>query len=116
TPKKGRFNVTEKGGLVEDDYFDWKIAIPYVVLTLLNVVGLGMGIWRLLTGPENEYLTVVITMLWVFYNLIILGGAIAVAAEVRQVRRSHRVAAALPISLQNEAGKRYSAVLDNFSM
>src|SRR5690625_1526596 len=116
TPKKGRFNVTEKGGLVEDDYFDWKIAIPYVVLTLLNVVGLGMGIWRLFTGPENEYLTVVITMLWVFYNLIILGGAIAVAVEGRQVVHRHRLARSWPISLQNEAGKRYSAILDNFSM
>jgi cellulose synthase (UDP-forming) len=29
-PKLGTFNVTAKGGLVPESYFDWKIARPYL--------------------------------------------------------------------------------------
>lgn len=31
--------------------------------------------------PENEILTVWVSIIWVFYNLIILGGAVAVSVE-----------------------------------
>lgn len=114
-PSKGKFNVTAKGGLVERQYFDWTISHPYVLLALANVVGLGFGIWRLFTGPSHEIITVLITMLWVFYNLIILGGAVAVAAEVRQVRQTHRVPASLPAFVQSEDGHILPAVLTDYS-
>ncbi len=38
-------------------------------------------------------------MVWVFYNLIILGGAVAVSVESKQVRRSHRVEMTMPQQL-----------------
>ena len=114
-PKKGSFNVTAKGGLVEKQYFDWDISHPYVILALLNIAGLGFGIWRLMTGPSDEIITVLITMAWVVYNLAILGGAIAVAAEERQVRKSHRVPAALPAMVQCSSGHLLPAVLSDFS-
>jgi cellulose synthase (UDP-forming) len=31
-PKLGKFNVTTKGGQIEEDYFDLNIAWPYIVL------------------------------------------------------------------------------------
>ena len=79
-PHKGKFNVTEKGGLVAKDYFDWRIAIPYIILIGFNLLGAGFGIYRLLTGPDHEIGTVIINMIWVTYNLLILGGSIAVAS------------------------------------
>lgn len=115
TPNKGSFNVTAKGGLIEHEYFDWKMAKPYVFLALLNFLGLPFGIWRLWTGPESEQATVIITMLWVVYNLIILGGAMGVAAEVRQIRNSHRVTTSLPADVIDENGYMYTGLLTDYS-
>lgn len=115
SPQKGRFNVTEKGGLIAKEYFDWKMAKPYVILALLNFLGLGFGVWRLWTGPVNEQATVIITMLWVMYNLIVLGGAVGVAAEVRQVRHSHRITTGLPADILDANGYMHSGILTDYS-
>src|SRR5690606_9237251 len=114
-PLKGKFNVTAKGGLMEKGFFDWHISRPYLVLVVLNLAGMVAGVWRLLTGPSGETLTVVISMLWLTYNLIILGAAVAVAAEVRQVRRSHRVPVALPVALRLPGGQMYPGTLTDYS-
>lgn len=114
-PSKGAFNVTAKGGLIKDPYFDWKMATPYVVLAAANVTGLGFGIWRLWTGPAAEVGTVILTMVWTLYNLVLLGGAIAVAAETRQVRRSHRVPASMPAELEAENGDVFPGIMTDFS-
>lgn len=49
------------------------------------------------------------------YNLIILGGAIAVAAEVKQVRKNHRVPSALPGLIQLSNGHVLPIILSDFS-
>ncbi|MDD5613085.1 MAG: UDP-forming cellulose synthase catalytic subunit, partial [Gallionella sp.] len=46
-PKKGKFDVTAKGGYIERGFFDWKIGMPYVVLFLLNAFGLAAGFLRM---------------------------------------------------------------------
>lgn len=115
SPNKGSFNVTAKGGLIEQGYFDWKIAKPYVFLASLNMLGIGFGLWRLWTGPVDEQATVLITMLWVVYNLIILGGAVGVAAEVRQIRKNHRITTHLPCDVIDAKGYMHSAVLTDYS-
>lgn len=114
-PTKGTFNVTGKGGLVQDEYYDWNISSPYVLLASANFIGLGFGVWRIFTGPTYEVATVLITMLWAIYNLIILGGALAVAAETRQIRNTHRVTTSLPASLKLRGGQTYPCVLADFS-
>ena len=103
-PHKGKFNVTAKGGLVEEEYVDWVISRPYIFLVLLNLVGVAVGIWRYFYGPPTEMLTVVVSMVWVFYNLIVLGGAVAVSVESKQVRRSHRVEMTMPAAIAREDG------------
>lgn len=114
-PKKGRFNVTEKGGLIKKNYFDWTISLPYLLLIGLNFIGAGFGVWRLFNGPANEITTVLITMAWVIANLIILGGALAVASETRQVRITHRVNALLPCRLSFSNGQVYAGYLLDYS-
>src|SRR5262249_61083187 len=47
-PHRGKFNVTAKGGLVERDFFDWRISTPYLVLVVLNIGGALLAIPRLL--------------------------------------------------------------------
>lgn len=114
-PKKGKFNVTAKGGLMTENQFDWRIAQPYLVLALLNVVGLGFAVWRLIYGPANEIGTTLVSSLWVIYNLLIVGAAVAIAAEVRQVRETHRVQARLPVAIRLENGHFYPGMLVDYS-
>lgn len=114
-PKIGTFNVTAKGGLVEEEYVDWVISRPYLYLVILNLVGVAVGIWRHFTGPADEVLTVWVSIVWVFYNLIILGGAVAVSVESKQVRRSHRVEMSMPAAIAREDGHLFSCTLQDFS-
>lgn len=115
SPKHGKFNVTEKGGVQATDRFDWKVASPYLVLAALNMAGLACAAWRYATGPLDERGTVIVSVLWVLYNLLIIGGAMAVAAEVRQVRRAHRVAARMPAAVELPGGRRVCATLLDYS-
>ncbi len=114
-PRKGAFNVTAKGGLIEDDQFDWKMAKPFLILTALNLIGVLFGFCRLLWGASDERLTVLISLCWVLYNLILLGGALAVAAEVRQIRRAHRVELRLDAGIRLPSGHAYPCTLLNYS-
>jgi PilZ domain. len=107
--------VTAKGGLVKEEYVDWVISRPYLWLVILNLIGVGVGIWRHFTGPANEILTVWVSIVWVFYNLIILGGAVAVSVESKQVRRSHRVEMRMPAAIAREDGHLFSCTLHDFS-
>src|SRR5229473_110293 len=45
-PKRGKFNVTEKGGLLPTDYFDYKIVRPHLIICFLLVFGLLVGASR----------------------------------------------------------------------
>lgn len=114
-PKKGKFNVTEKGGLINDNYFDWGIGRPYLFLVVLNVIGIGFGFWRILYGPNYEVLTVLMNVLWTLYNLMILGGALAVITESQQIRKSHRVDFKMPVMIKTENGYLYEATMLDYS-
>ncbi|EEQ00183.1 Cellulose synthase catalytic subunit [UDP-forming] [Yersinia ruckeri ATCC 29473] len=114
-PRKGKFNVTAKGGLVEEQHVDWVITRPYMALVLLNLAGLIAGLWRLGNGPTNEIMTVVISLVWVIYNMTILGGAVAVAVEAKQVRQSHRVEIAMPAAIARNDGHLFACTLRDYS-
>lgn len=115
-PNAGRFNVTVKGGLIKQDFFDWTISKPYLVLVALNFIGLGIGLLRLVYLNTFEMATVSLNLIWTVYNLLILGAAIGVAAETRQVRVSHRVSAKLLAALQFSDGSRTMCHTENYSM
>ena len=115
SPGRGRFNVTEKGNTQAIDHFDWRVARPYLLLALLNVIGLGFAMWRFVHGPADEQVTVIVSSLWVLYNLLIIGGALAVAAEVRQVRRTHRISSRIPMALRAPDGRRLCCLLRDYS-
>ena len=104
-PHRGKFNVTTKGGLVEQRYFDWGIAAPYVFTVGLNLIGICAGVARLVWGPADETSTTWMNLVWTLYNLLILGAAISVALEARQQRRSHRVQIDLPALVRLGDGK-----------
>ena len=117
-PKFGGFNVTDKGGVVEEKFFDWTLARPYIVLLTLNVVVFGIGIVSLYElGWNNDAitLTILINLAWTIYNIIITSAAIAVASEIRQVRAEPRVQAELPIRVKRADGVLIDGVTQDFS-
>ncbi|WP_298210971.1 UDP-forming cellulose synthase catalytic subunit [Acidovorax sp.] len=114
-PKLGKFNVTAKGGVIEKAYFDWTIARPYVVLLILNLIGIAVGIWKLFSSAGDETTTLVINMVWTIYNIILLGASVAVASETRQIRGTPRVAASLPAVIRFENGRTLVCKTEDFS-
>lgn len=114
-PNKGKFNVTEKGGLTDKDFYDWEISKPYLFLATINLIGLVVGVFRIFFGDPVQIGVLLISMAWALYNFMILGAAIAVAAEAKQVRRSHRITANFPAALRDANGRTYKVRVTDFS-
>ncbi len=117
-PKFGGFNVTDKGGIVDEKYFDWTLARPYIVLLGLNATVFCIGIYTLFhSGWSNDAatLTLVINMAWTIYNIMITSAAIAVASETRQVRTEPRVQVKLPVRVTRADGSQIDGVTQDFS-
>ncbi len=104
-PKLGSFNVTAKGGVVNRSFFDIRIAQPFMVLLVMNLIGILMAIPRYFYIPV-PYInllwdgthpgTIVMNVLWTCFNITILGVATAVAWESQQRRQTVRVAMSVP--------------------
>ncbi len=105
-PKRGKFNVTAKGGLVADSYFDRRIAIPYLVLLGLNILGLLVAIPRYFIWNVDRPGTVVLNAIWTVYNIMILSVATAVALESQQRRADVRVELEAAFTLVGASGQR----------
>jgi cellulose synthase (UDP-forming) len=105
-PRLGKFNVTAKGGLVPESYFDRRIALPYVFLLFLNLAGLLMAIPNILWWGSSHPGTVIMNMVWTLYNIVILGVSCAVAYETKQERVSVRVSLQSPVGLQFDDGRK----------
>lgn len=114
-PNKGKFNVTEKGGLNDEEHYDWGISKPYLILLLINLLGILVGLLRLFLGDPSQIGVLIISMGWAFYNIIILGAAVAVAAEARQVRRSHRIKANFPAGVRLANGHTLKVKITDYS-
>lgn len=90
-PRYGRFNVTAKGGRIDQEFFDWHIATPYVFLISANLIALLLGVTNLMDGAGPDSAAVTLNMLWAVLNLLVLGVAVRVATESRQIRSTPRV-------------------------
>lgn len=115
-PKLGKFNVTAKGGVIEKGYFDWKMARPYIVVLVLNVIGIVVGLSKLGFAADSDVVaTLLINLTWTLYNIIISAASVAVAAEARQVRVEPRVYANLQATLVLSNGKTVVCETHDFS-
>jgi len=115
SPKHGKFNVTEKGGRVDEGYFDWAVSKPYLVLLGLNVVAFLAGVYRLSFDANGEGPTIVMNMVWTIYNLALLGAAVSVASEAKQVRVTHRIAMRVPATLLLPDGTTVACMTSDYS-
>jgi cellulose synthase (UDP-forming) len=95
-PKRGKFNVTEKGGLLPNDYFDYKIVRPHLIIMGLLVIALVIGVVRWLLSDFAGTEVLVLNVSWAIFNLLTIGAAIAVGRETRQLRSSVRLGLEMP--------------------
>lgn len=102
-PKGGSFNVTAKGGVIDRSFFDFNSVVPHMVVIVLLVIGLIVGMVKMLTGYA-EFWTVVMNVAWSVFSLLILTSAVLVARETKQERHAVRVEAALPVTLYFDSG------------
>ncbi len=103
SPKHGKFNVTSKSDQIDEDYFDWKLAAPYVLLLLLNVIGITLGILRMASHAGSRE-TLSLNVMWCALNTVVLGAATAIAREAKQRRNSVRIGARISVSILNANG------------
>jgi cellulose synthase (UDP-forming) len=106
-PKRGKFNVTEKGGILAQSYTDWRAQYPNSVFLCLLVVGGLWGGWRMIVLHNDPIAFKALWMneVWVAVSLIIVLAAITVGRETQQLRRNARVHAALPLTLRSADGR-----------
>ncbi|MEO6698074.1 MAG: UDP-forming cellulose synthase catalytic subunit, partial [Paraperlucidibaca sp.] len=115
-PKLGKFNVTSKGSIVDNSFYDWGIAKPYLALIVINIAGLIFGIVRLLSPDSSEVGTVLLNVFWVLYNLVVLGVAMGASRETQQLRVSPRVNGEMPVVLYRLGGQAIRAQSVDYSM
>lgn len=116
-PDKATFNVTAKGGIKNESYFDWVLARPYIILLLLNLAGVIVGFWLIYASGGNQSLlyTAAFNLVWTIHNVVICGASVAVAGEQKQLRNSPRVNFEIPATLALPTGHRFVCQTSDFS-
>jgi cellulose synthase (UDP-forming) len=130
-PKFGSFDVTAKGGVVNRRFFDHRIAQPFMFMIGMNVLGILCAIPRFFQFPGSDSVwpfnvlagmydgthvgTIVMNLLWVCFNLVILGVATSVAWESRQRRQTVRLAMTVPADVRLANGSLIHGVTTDVS-
>lgn len=114
-PKTGRFNVTAKGASNDKTWFDWTTSRPYLLLIVLNFAAFVWGTVRIVNDPYADVIIILINLLWVTYNLLVLGAAAAVALEARQLRSSPRIKCAMGARLEVSGVESFDVEVCDFS-
>ena len=116
-PRRGKFNVTNKGGLLENGYFDLGAVYPNLILAFFLVAGVIRGLVGILF-LQTEQLTfqaLVLNTIWGFLSLLTVMAALAVGRETRQVRSYARVRATVPVAIYLPDGRAVSGITQDLS-
>lgn len=118
SPRRGQFNVTDKGGLLGSGYFDMSAVYPNLVLCGILVVGLGRGLFGLLLQDTTrlEFQALLLNSIWVTFSLVVVLAAIAVGRETRQIRNRARIRARLPVVAWLPDGRAIQGNSHNLSL
>lgn len=88
-PRRPKFNVTDKGISVENNYLS-ELSLPYYAIYVVLLAGFGVTVHRYIEEPEMRGLLLIVG-LWNVLNLVIAGLALGVVSERRERRRMPRV-------------------------
>jgi cellulose synthase (UDP-forming) len=100
-PAGGSFRVTTKGAVADRQAFDWRSAVPTLVLFGLTAVSVAATVYRVTESPLDRS-TILVAGAWNLYNFFILGAALATAWEPPQRRGRHRIARKVGIEVARD--------------
>jgi cellulose synthase (UDP-forming) len=115
-PKLGSFNVTDKGSTLVETKFDRRIAAPTTWLLALNLAGVLVAPYRFFVNDTTHPGVVICNLLWILFNMVILGVAAAVANEQQQRRSSVRIPARITVQLHLADGEKIAAMTQDMSV
>jgi cellulose synthase (UDP-forming) len=106
-PRRGKFNVTDKGGTLQDGFFDLRAVGPNMILALVLLAGLLSGLYGLLANPTEslEFQAYALNSVWALICFVVVLAGLAVGRERRQVRERARVRAVLPARIRLPDGQ-----------
>jgi cellulose synthase (UDP-forming) len=108
SPRRGKFNVTAKDVQVGQAHFDWRRALPNLVLFGIAVTGLLVGPARILSAPlEGEAL--VVAVIFNVFNVAVVFTALTVALERKQSRSTHRIPRRFSATVELDDGRAMPA-------
>jgi len=118
-PHGGKFNVTDKGSLLDKTHFDTATARPHLICIGLVLFGIAFGCVKYfffahLFNIQGD--TLVLNTVWAVFSLVILLAAVSVARETRQVREYIRIPVQLPATLYFADGHVVDAETIDLSM
>ena len=117
-PNRGRFNVTDKGGTLDEGYFDLRAVGPNMFLAVALLVGLLLGIYGLAANaPQTlEFQAFALNVIWATFCLIAVLAGLAVGRERRQVRSRARVSAEVQAAVLLADGRRIEGLSEDLSL
>ncbi|KQM22071.1 UDP-forming cellulose synthase catalytic subunit [Novosphingobium sp. Leaf2] len=118
-PRKGKFNVTDKGSLLDQTYFDFAVVKPHLICIGIVVTGIVMSVvkWAFFPYMFNiQTDTLVLNVAWALFSLAILLAAVSVARETRQARVDIRIPVALPVTAYLNSGHTVPGTTIDISM
>lgn len=96
-PRSPHFTVTPKNVHTDTDSIS-KFVAPFYVLLMIVIVSFALGIWRYGMYPDQSD-SIIISLVWESFNLVILLGALGALLERRQRRHSPRLNLDLAVEL-----------------
>jgi cellulose synthase (UDP-forming) len=116
-PRRGKFNVTNKGGLLENGYFDLGAVYPNLILTFILIVAVLRGLVSMIFFKTEQlvFQALLLNTIWAGISLIVVTAALAVGRETRQIRSRARIRAAVPVAVYLPDGRAISGVTQDLS-
>ncbi|MFN3447807.1 MAG: UDP-forming cellulose synthase catalytic subunit, partial [Roseococcus sp.] len=117
-PRRGRFNVTDKGGTLAEGYFDLRAVGPNMILALALIAGLLFGVYGLAVNPPAslEFQAYALNVFWALLCLIAVLAGIAVGRERRQLRERARINVTVETTALLPDGRRIEGLTQDLSL
>ncbi|MEC4766677.1 UDP-forming cellulose synthase catalytic subunit [Halomonas sp. CUBES01] len=117
-PKRGKFDVTDKGGVLAHSFFDFNALRPHLFVLVLLLAGVIWSTFRLVWwNSGDEQLSVLLfNVIWASFSALFLLAAVAVGSEQKQVREYVRIDLEVPAVIHLEGEYTLMTSTQNLSM
>ncbi len=103
-PRKGKFNVTDKGINFDRTSFSWRPVRPHIVMFVLALIGMILTPAKMAASPLEQD-TIWVAVVWNAYNMFMLLAVMMAAVERPQRRQHHRIARTCAVSIPELAAE-----------